>query len=219
MNNKIVLDIIKANLSDLIKEGYKYSFERDGASYKKETNFGYVDFGYRVVNYKPNFIISDFGYSLRLSGIEVICLKFNSKIEGLSYLDEEATIFGGYGGLVNIKYHDFGEMKNIEDVENVSQEIKNIYYKTFYPFLEKHSDINYLENEINKNTERDLPYILYWRGRRSMRGLILAKLCNNPRYEELKIIYRQKCIEQEDADVLEAYDKLAYYLDHEFEKT
>jgi len=24
---------------------------------------------------------------------------------------------------------------------------------------------------------------------------------------------------QEDADVLEAYDKLAYYLDHEFEKT
>jgi len=215
-----IKNILRDNLSKfLITEGFKYSSGLGGAGFKKNTNYGFVELVYGVINYEPIFKISTLGYLMRYTFVEELCEKFNQNFDGNSNPKNVCTIGGGYGGIINDKYYDFAEMSTPQEVNIVAHVIKEAYFNELKPFLEKHSDINYLENEINKNTERDLPYILYWRGRRSMRGLILAKLCNNPRYEELKIIYRQKCIEQEDADVLEAYDKLAYYLDHEFEKT
>jgi hypothetical protein len=219
MNIKDVYDTLKQGvLETLTQEGYKYKADKYGAEFKKKTSFGFIELGYGVINYDPVYKIPGFGYLIRYDKVEEVCTLFNQEVDGNSNPRNICTVGGGYGGIVNIKHHDFGEMYTIEDVEKVAQEIKGIYQDILKPFLEQHSDMYFLENEINKDTERDLPYIMYWRGRRSMRGLILAKLCHNPRYEELKSIYHQKCIEQDDSEVLEAYDNLVNYLDNEYQE-
>jgi|GEM_PF-3937963 len=214
-----VKNILKENLSTfLLAEGFKYSSEMGGGGFKKKTPYGFLELVYGINDYNTEFIIPGIGYLIRFDVIENICVKFNQIIDEISDVKKQATVMGGYGGLINVKHHDFGEMRTVEDVKKVSQVIQTAYLNTLKPFMEQRSDIHFLEQEINQDTERDLPYILYWRGRRSMRGIILAKLCQNPRYEELKEIYRQKCIEQQDPEVLDAYDKLTDYLDNEYQQ-
>ncbi len=216
MHIKEVHHCLQSNLSSSFSnEGYTYNSNKEG--FKKNTSFGFVELVYGITNYDPKFIVEGIGFLIRLNVVEEICVNFNQIVDEIRDKKKQATIFGGYGGLVKIKNHDFGGMYNLDDVKKVSEEMKSIYFDILKPFIEQHSDIHFLENEINKDTDRDLPYILYWRGRRAMRGIILAKLCLNPRYEELKSIYHQKCVDQDDSEVLEAYNKLVYYLDNEFQ--
>jgi hypothetical protein len=219
MGIKEVTDSLKTTLSsDFSKDGYRYFSGKGGAGFKKQTSFGFVELLYGITNYAPKYIVDGIAFAIRFDSVENIVVLFNQRVDEIADVKKQATIFGGYGGLINLKSHRFGDMLTIEDVQKVASEIKGIYFDVLKVFIEKHSDINLLDQEINSDTERNLPFLIYWRGRRAMRGIVLAKLCNNPRYEELKSIYREKCLQQDDQNVLEAYDKLVLYLDKELSK-
>jgi len=210
-------------------EGYNFSIDIDGIEMSMVKDFGKIMSGFQIVKSvsqkEENYLtvgirVNDFVFNIRHDIVEDICYKFNNNFDENTLPHNGITIGSSYGKVTGKKYFSIGEAYTEEEVENICNLIKSIYTNNLKSCIERYSNLKLLERDFNMDTENELPFSpIYWRGRRSMRGLILAKLCNNPRYEELKIIYRQKCIEQEDADVLEAYDKLAYYLDHEFEKT
>jgi hypothetical protein len=105
-----------------------------------------------------------------------------------------------------------------EDIYPAIDMLKNYYHNIAKPYFEKFKTIEAFDDFINSPPFEYSPaYVGSYTNERCMKGLIVAKLVNNPNYEKLVTIYDElikKTVSDVQPDSITNYNKVKYYLTH-----
>lgn len=175
---------VKKDISNFLKSvGYKYNKETN--LFLKYTPNGFWGIGTAMVDYNPLLKIS-FVTLPRLDEVEDVFNRFTTFRSG----------FEKYGSTLIVPYDLFKESKNfyyhfynIEELDYILKDFRNIFVEKITPALEKFSDLHYLANMISTDeirlidiTQKPNNYI-HW--------LIIAKLVGLPNIKTLCDSYFQ----------------------------
>lgn len=194
--NKILLKEFKEKLIEIDYKYCKHRFFKDYGNYT-------ISFGYAIVDYH-NIFPTTFGYSLSMKKVDVIkSIIFNEQLKRIIIYGENTISLNEKGDYPMDEFIIQTENDALKMVEKAIMYFKN----EALPYLKSISDLENLDKIINKNPIE--PTI-------GVKGLIIAKLIDNPNYEKLKKTYRQLFIDrqwavQEDIDNLE---KAILFLDN-----
>lgn len=198
----------KKDVNKILNAGFKESLKTLGFKktknefLKKYDNFS-IRFGYAIVDYY-NLFPTTFGYGLYMKEYDNLI----GRIEGREINNRNVygrnTISLFVKGNYPIKEY---TITTEEDTLNMVKEVTAYMKNVAIPYLESISNFSALDKIYNENPTR--PEF-------GVRGLILAKMAQNPQYDKLKKAYRQLFVDknwavQEDIDNLE---KTIQFLDN-----
>jgi len=186
--NKFLLKEFKVRLKEL---NFKYSKHRFFDICEDYT----ISFGYALVDYY-NIFPTTFGYSLSIKKVDVLSSSiFNKELERIIIYGENTVSRSENGEYPISEFIIQTENDAIEMADKALAYFKN----EALPYLRSISNVESLDKIVNHNPIEPTA---------GVKGLILAKLNNNPEYDNLKKVYRQLFIErqwaiQKDIDELE----------------
>lgn len=159
--------------------GFKSKTDNQGCKFKLENKNCQYNIGYGVSNYVDEFYTGCY-IAVELFEIEKI----------RAYLFDE----GGYGIGSNIGAY-FNELnyrykiKTQEDIKEWGKIVRKFYKEYVVPFFEKYNSLDAIDKLLNENPSEKAKFLddLGWR---IIKGLIAAKLNQNPKYNELREYYR-----------------------------
>lgn len=186
--NKFLLKEFKVRLKEF---NFKYSKHRFFDICEDYT----ISFGYAIVDYS-NIFPTTFGYNLSIENVDVLSSSlFNKELERIIIYGENTVSLSVKGEYPISEFIIQTENDAIEMADKALAYFKN----EALPYLRSISNVESLDKIVNHNPIEP---------RAGIKGLILAKLNNNPDYESLKKAYRLLFIDQqweiqEDIDNLE----------------
>lgn len=199
--NRLLFNSFKETLKEL-------NFKKVKIRFKKEYKNFTLDFGFAIVDYY-NLFPTTFGYYISYHPLNKILSEIYNKdtSEYVSWAEHQHELF-------LLKKYPIQEytITTEEDALNMVKEVTAYMKDVAIPYLESISNFSALDKIYNENPTR--PEF-------GVRGLILAKMAQNPQYDKLKKAYRQLFVDknwavQEDIDNLE---KTIQFLDkHSFEE-
>ena len=213
---------IKANeLKEIIAAQLSNEFEKDGFTFKKSTN----EFKHQDGDYTYSFYIEQLSWSgshsinvhLRISQkkiesiLEKILGKQRHKITmgrdiGDIYKSPDGRELGERGGLFIWLYQD-------EDIEATIKKLGMYYSDIAKPYFTKYNTLEAIDDIMNNPPFDYCPAHVGGNfNERCMKGLIVAKLINNPNYEKLVSIYNEEIKETKNTEIIEDYYKTRDYL-------
>src|SRR5690606_38157727 len=177
MNYSEVKKELKKELESFLKPlGYKSKTNNQGYSFSLVNTHSKSIIGYGVSNYIDEF------YTGCYLQIEIIAIE---KIRELLFGDDGGyaigTNIGTYFNELNYRY----KIKTQEDIIEWGKIVRMFYEDYAAPFFEKYNSIGAIDKLLNDNPTEKVVYLddLGWR---IIKGLIAAKLNNNPKYNELR---------------------------------
>ncbi|MBN1924978.1 MAG: hypothetical protein JW798_04015 [Prolixibacteraceae bacterium] len=184
MNYSIVKKELKSNFDKFLKPlGYKSKVDSQGCQFEIIDKEQLFFIGYGVRNYIDEFKTGCYiGITIvKIAKIQQFILEENST-SGL-----RGTLGSGmadYFNVVNYNYH----IKTQHDIELWMQIVKRFYNEYAVPFFEKYNSVSAIDKLLNDDPSKRVKYSddLAWR---IIKGLIAARLNNNPRYHEIKAYY------------------------------
>ena len=187
MNYKEVKQEIKKEYELLLKPlGYKSKNGLQGCEFRNVNEFVVCKIGYGITNYVDEFNISTY-ISLSVISIDNI----QQTIFGENHILENYATIGSsisvYFNELNYRYH----IKTIEDIKEWGKIVRKFYNEYALLFFEKYNSVETIDKLLNDNPSEKVIYCndLGWR---IIKGLIAAKLNNNPKYNELRDYYKSE---------------------------
>ncbi|MDR2992409.1 MAG: hypothetical protein LBV11_00995 [Bacillus cereus] len=187
MNYKEVKQIVKKEYELLLNPlNYRGKNDLQGYEFRFINDFIVYKIGYGIVNYIDEFNIGTY-ISLSvisIDNIQQIILNEERIIENYATI---GTNISSYFGELNYRYH----IKTIEDVKEWGKIVRKFYNEYVLPFFEKYSTVEAIDKLLNDNPSEKVIYCsdLSWR---IIKGLIAAKLNNNPQYNDLRNYYKSE---------------------------
>ncbi|MFV0234163.1 hypothetical protein OBK30_14070 [Empedobacter falsenii] len=182
MNYSEVKKELKKEFESFLKPvGFKSKSDPQGC------DFGKIDFnskktiGFGVANY-----IDEFNTGCYLK-IEIFSIQ---KIENKVLEEYYETLSVGiqsYFNEVNYRY----KIKTQEDIKEWGEIVRKFYEEYAIPFFEKYNSVDSIDRLLNDKPTEKVIY-LDDLGQRIIKGLIAAKLNNNPKYNELRDYYKSE---------------------------
>jgi hypothetical protein len=177
---------LKEEFESLLKPiGYKSKLGNQGCDFYFSEPELYRKIGFGIAKYEPVFYTGVYIYV----GIDMID-KILSKILDFEY---SKSIGGGgtlssstsiYFNELNYRY----EIKTLEDIKEWGKIVRKFYEEYAVPFFEKYNSVDTIDKLLNDNPTEKVIYCddMGWR---IIKGLIAAKLNNNPKYNDLRDYY------------------------------
>jgi hypothetical protein len=145
----------------------------------------------------------------RLNLIEDLAQQFLRGNE--SYRYESSTIIVSMGKLLNNKVFDF-EISNKTEAADCAQQIFGFMQQQGFSFLNEVCSLKAVDKIMNEKPIKPVSY-LNNQSHRCFKGLIAARLCDNPRFLDLVEIYSDTLQRQGQPECVRLnYDKLVNYL-------
>ena len=184
MNYTEVKKKLKKEFENILKPlGYKPKSDAQGCEFGLiKDNYQYI-ISYGVANYIDEF---------KTSCVIFISNKIIDKIVKLSLNDDItytllACRYADYLGVVNYYY----DIIEIEDINNWIPKVKDFLFGFAFDFFEKYNSINELDIFFN-TTPAEKTIYSYDLSTKIINSLIVAKLNNNPKYNELMNYYKSE---------------------------
>ncbi|MBA6315424.1 hypothetical protein [Cellulophaga baltica] len=179
----------KKELNRILNDGFKESLKNLGfkksklSFYKPIDNLWSIEFNYSIIDY-GNIFPSTFSFSLSYSLFDIIYSKiFQITKKELWIYSTSITSLYERGKYLFPEYEIMKQADAIKMINEVTEYMKN----EAIPFLESIANFESLDDYYNQNPTR--PDF-------GIRGLIIAKMAENPNYEALKQKYRQLFIDK-----------------------
>lgn len=184
MNYSEVKKELKKEFESFLKPlGYKSKSGTQGCSFFLNRGFVEYRFGYGVANYGDEFNSGLFG-SIGMLPIQLIENRiFNEE----SFTDTLLLNKSDYFKDINYRF----KIASLNDVKEWSTIAKKFYNEFAVPFFEKYKSVDAIDKLLNEKPSKKVIYCDDW-GWRIIKGLISAKLNNNPKYNELRDYYRSE---------------------------
>jgi hypothetical protein len=184
MNYSEVKKELKKEFKSFLKPlGYKSKTDPQGCRFSFINSKHEYRLGYGVANNIDEFNTGLFGS---------FCLKSIQQIE--NFIFEEESFFDtllidktSYFKELNYRY----KIKTLEDIKEWGIIVRKFYEDYAVPFFEKYNSVDAIDKLLNEKPTEKVIYLddLGWR---IIKGLIAAKLNNNPKYNELRDYYRSE---------------------------
>lgn len=179
MNYSEVKKELKKEFEGFLKPlGYKSKTNNQGCKFSLINVNSQCNIGYGVSNYVDEFYTGCY-ISIEIPQIEAITLNL---------FEESGFIvgfnIGTYFNELNYRY----KIKTQEDILEWVKIVGKFYEEYAVPFFEKYHSLDAIDKLLNENPTEKVIYLddLGWR---IIKGLIVAKLNNNPKYKELRDYY------------------------------
>lgn len=163
--------------------GYKSKTDPQGCDFGKLKGNSLNRIGYGIANYVDEF---NTGCYLKICNIQI------QNIEGeifqeIGVYDTLTTGISSYFNEINYRY----KIKTEEDIKEWGKIVRMFYEEYAVPFFEKYNSVDSIDKLLNDNPTEKVIYLddLGWR---IIKGLIAAKLNNNPKYNELRDYYKSE---------------------------
>jgi len=183
MDYKEVKQRLKKEFTNIfMKYDFKGKSSSQGCEFKSEQEYTSKIIGYGIRNY-----VNEFKTGCYL-GIDIhIIQKIEKKIFEGSYYGTLSSGIADYFGVVN---YDF-TIRNEQDIAVWMEIVSKFYIEFAEPFFSKFQDVADVDVLLNANPKERVPE-LNDLGQHIIKGLISAKLNDNPNYDELKAYYQSE---------------------------
>lgn len=189
MNYKEVKKELKKEFESFLKPlGYKSKSDPQGCDFSNSIETQLLKVGFGVANYIDEFKTSC-SIGLGILPIQKVLFKI---------IDEKPLIENDYGSTLGFRIADYFNEINYnfkiqthEDIKEWGKIVRKFYEEYAVPFFEKYNSIDAIDKLLNENPTEKVIYLddLGWR---IIKGLIAAKLNNNPKYDELRDYYKSE---------------------------
>lgn len=183
MNYREVKQKLKKEYTQLLKPlGFKGKSDSQGCEFSLVNKDSTCAIGYGIVNYIDEFKTGCFlGIGMhKIQNIE-------KNIFDGSFYD---TLSLGITNYFNVVNYDF-TIKTDDDITEWMKIVSKFYFEFAEPFFNKYNSVADIDTLLNTNPKERVPE-LDDLGGHIMKGLISAKLNNNPNYRELREYYKNE---------------------------
>ncbi|MFC3812133.1 hypothetical protein [Lacihabitans lacunae] len=188
MNYSEVKKELKKEFESFLKPlGYKSKTDSQGCVFVLIDNQIVLRLGYGVANYIDEFNTGCY-IGLGLLPIQKILYEIEEVTDVVdSYGSTIGSSTASYFNDLNYRF----KIKTQEDIVEWGKIVRKFYEEYAVPFFEKYNSVDAIDELLNENPTEKVVYLddLGWR---IIKGLIVAKLNNNPKYNELRDYYRSE---------------------------
>lgn len=214
-----ILSLKAKQVKELVAFGLNDLFVQEGFVYKKTLN----QFEKKQGDYTSIFNIlitawsNHFSIDVRLyisqTEIENIYERIVKKSQRLTIGNSIERIFGSPDGREVVNANMVINLYFDEDVEAAVESLENYYTKIAKPYFDKYQTLESIDDIINHPPFENNPaHVGGIFATRCMKGLIVARLVNNPSYENLVTTYDEAIKETMNTESIENYYKVKEYL-------
>jgi len=184
MNYSEVKKELKREYESILKPfGYKAKSEKQGCEFILVQDDLTQRVGYGIANYVDEFQTGGYA-SIGIIIIEKVQQFILSEEYNSINISTLGVSISNYFNELNYRYH----IKTIEDVKEWGKIVKKFYEEYVVLFFEKYNTVDSIDKLLNNNPSVKIIYCDDL-GFRIIKGLIAAKLNNNPKYNELRDYY------------------------------
>jgi hypothetical protein len=182
MNYTEVKKELKKEFESFLKPlGYKSKTDPQGCDFGKVSINSLNRIGYGIANYFDEFNTSCY---LKICNVQIQNVE-GEIFEEKGIYDTLSTGMANYFNEINYRY----KIKTQEDIIEWGKIVRTFYEEYAVPFFEKYNTVDAIDKLLNENPSERV-VILDDLGWRIIKGLIAAKLNNNPKYNELRNYYK-----------------------------
>jgi hypothetical protein len=214
-----ILTIKAKEVKEAIASGLGNKFKRDGFVYKKTINqFEKIQGDFTsIFNILITAWSSCYSIDVRLyisqKQIEKIYENIVGKSQKLTIGNTINRIYASPDGRKVVNGNLVINIYFDEDVEAAVESLKNYYNTIAKPYFEKYQDLKSINNIMNNAPFEHNPADVGGAfDSRCMKGLIVARLVNNPNYEQLVQTYDEAIKGTMDSESIENYYKVREHL-------
>ncbi|WP_338790919.1 hypothetical protein V9L05_22555 (plasmid) [Bernardetia sp. Wsw4-3y2] len=209
------MDIISAQtffVKQLIPFFREWGFEYIDvySQFRKTDKIGFQNVILSISQYETEIWI-EVTLGIRKDEVERITQPFLSN--PTDFQNQTTTISVSVGKLNQNPYFRY-KAENEEDLEVCAEELIKFMSEEGMIFLEEKNSMQELDLAFNRIPKRPILYI-YNQHHRFFKGIVLAKITNNPRYEELVELYYRSLVIQKANETIQAnFKRLVNFLVH-----
>ena len=209
------MDIISAQtffVKQLIPFFKEWGFEYIDAysQFRKTDKMGFQNVILSISQYETEIWI-EVTLGVRKNEVEHISQQFLSNLT--DFHNQTTAISVSVGKLNQNPYFRY-KAENEEDLEVCAEELIKFMTDEGMIFLEEKNSMQDLDAVFNKIPKRPILYI-HNQHHRFFKGIVLAKITNNPRYEELvELYYRSLAIQKANETIQANFKRLVNFLVH-----
>ncbi|MBX2843041.1 MAG: hypothetical protein KTR26_14835 [Flammeovirgaceae bacterium] len=176
--------------------------------FRKTYADGFQNVIFSISQYEEEFFI-DMNIGIRFSLVEDIAQQFLDNHK--EYHQDSNTLIISIGKFTRNKYFRY-KIMDLEDLNFTVEEIQFFLHNEGFSFLNKTSNLKTLDLLLNKYPKKSCKY-LYNQSHRCFKGIIVAKLRNNPKFLELVKIYKsQLTVSGAPKPIFGKFERLAGFL-------
>ena len=183
--NKMNYREVKKNIRNelecfLLPIGYTINCGAQGCTFQKTSNKIENVIGFAVANYNPLF---NTGCYIQANSLQI------ERIRTILFGEEGGSaVAANLGDYFKTKNYRF-DIRSINDIIEFGNLVKKFYQEFAIPFFERYGSLNAIDKLLNENFKAKVE-IMPDQGWRIIKGLIAAKLNQNPKYEEIRAYYK-----------------------------
>lgn len=202
--------IYDALYSFFLNEGFELLIEKK--QFRKITPTGFINVIFSISEYEKD---SDVWVEVHIGGrnhqIEQIAQQFLN-VNLMDFRADANTVVISTGKYNDVKYFRY-KIHDSDDLHEACASIRNFMNTTGLGFLKKVSQLSEINRLLNRTPTQPSKY-LYNQIHRCFKGLIAAKLTENPRYLQLIETYRKYVHQNGTETELQNYERLVAYLQY-----
>jgi NAD+--asparagine ADP-ribosyltransferase len=209
------MDIISAQtffVKQLIPFFKEWGFEYIDvySQFRKTDKMGFKNVILSISQYETEIWI-EVTFGIRKDEVERITQPFLSNLS--DFQNQTTTISVSLGKLNQNPYFRY-KAENEEDLEVCAEQLIDFMTEEGMTFLEEKNSLQELDLMFNKVPKHPILYV-YNQHHRFFKGIVLAKITNNPKYEELSEIYFRSLIVQKANETIQSnFKRLVAFLVH-----
>ena len=165
----------------------KEGFEQAAAEvpvFRKKFDGGFKSCFFSIVENEEQFWI-ECSLGIRIDAVEVLANQFT--LSQKKYYPYTHTILTSYGKMKGNQYFRF-KVQNEEELATVCMAIREFLNEMAFYFLENNTSVFKIDQLINETPETPSNYITN-KSSRCIKGIILARFCQNPEFNKLVKTY------------------------------
>ncbi len=211
----------KLNIEDILIQKINLELENEGFQmrenhklhYRKNFEGGFQSFLFTISSSPKTqvgkYFWIELSFGVRINIVEQIANQYTHILK--DYYADTHTILTSYGRMVDQQYFRF-KVHTQEELETACYQMRHFLKNTGLPFLQKNSDLQSIDKLINDYPEKPSKFI-YNQSYRCIKGVIIAKLNQNPHFNTLTKAY-EFILEQQSQgkDMMPRYLKLLEHL-------
>lgn len=191
-------------------EGFRLHMNKK--QFRKSTPAGFVNIIFSVSEYeKDKDAWVEVHIGCRNDQIEQIAQQFLN-VNLVEFRADVNTLIISTGKYNDVKYFRY-KIQNDEDLADTCEAIKEFMIYSGFSFLNSVTKLSDIDRVLNSVPHKPSNY-LYNQTHRCFKGLIAAKLNNNPRYQRLEDTYRDYLTKFANETELHNFDRLTAYLQY-----
>ncbi len=195
------------NLSGFFEE-YDFALLPDLRQFRRDTSLGFDNIIISVSPYHDELWV-DVHFGIRHEGIEHTAQQFLTN--RLDFRADANTLLTTIGRFRQRSYFRY-KIRTEEDLNEACRDIATFFTRKGLAFFDKTRNISDLDSILNELPHQRCPYISN-QVHRCFKGLVTARLAENPDIDGLFEIYRQQLGQYHtDAPTLASFDRLGVYL-------